>query len=82
MKCVHGVNYSNDFPFVLSGTGVNAKTCSGVRFNQYIDSDLRGFTRQKSSLQTLRGCSMATSILHSQNFRFQITIYLEGNWDF
>jgi hypothetical protein len=30
----------------------------------------------------LRGCSMATSILHSQNFRFQITIYLEGNWDF
>jgi hypothetical protein len=25
---------------------------------------------------------MATSILHSQNFRFQITIYLEGNWDF
>jgi hypothetical protein len=30
----------------------------------------------------LRGCSMATSILHSQTFRFQITIYLEGNWDF
>jgi hypothetical protein len=27
----------------------------------------------------LRGCWMATSILHSQNFRFQITIYLEGN---
>jgi hypothetical protein len=25
---------------------------------------------------------MATSILHSQNFRFQITIYPEGNWDF
>jgi hypothetical protein len=32
-------------------------------------------------LLPLRGCSMATSILHSQNFRFQITIYLEGNWD-
>jgi hypothetical protein len=30
----------------------------------------------------LRGCSMATSILHSQNFRFLITVYLEGNWDF
>jgi hypothetical protein len=25
---------------------------------------------------------MATSILYSQNFRFQITIYLERNWDF
>jgi hypothetical protein len=25
---------------------------------------------------------MATSILHCQNFRFQITIYLVGNWDF
>jgi hypothetical protein len=25
---------------------------------------------------------MATSILHSQNFRFQITILLEGNGDF
>jgi hypothetical protein len=25
---------------------------------------------------------MATSILQSQNFRFQITIYLIGNWDF
>jgi hypothetical protein len=27
----------------------------------------------------LRGCSMATSVLHSQNFRFQITIYVEEN---
>jgi hypothetical protein len=25
---------------------------------------------------------MATSVLHSQYFRFQITIYLIGNWDF
>jgi hypothetical protein len=33
-------------------------------------------------LPHLRGCSMATSILHSQNLRFQITIYFEGNWDF
>jgi hypothetical protein len=30
----------------------------------------------------LRGCSMATSILHCQNFRFQITIYLAGNGEF
>jgi hypothetical protein len=30
----------------------------------------------------LRGCSMATSVLHSQNFRFQITIYLEEYWYF
>jgi hypothetical protein len=27
-------------------------------------------------------CTLATSILHSQNFRFQITIYLVGNWNF
>jgi hypothetical protein len=36
---------SEDWPFVLSGIGVNAKTGGGVRFNQYIDSesvDLRG----------------------------------------
>jgi hypothetical protein len=35
-------------------------------------------------LSPLRGSSMATSVLHSQNFRFQITIYmyLIGNWDF
>jgi hypothetical protein len=33
-------------------------------------------------LGLLRGCSMATSILHSQNFRFHITIYLVRNWDF
>jgi hypothetical protein len=25
----------------------------------------------------LRGCSMATSSLYSQNFRFQITIYIK-----
>jgi hypothetical protein len=35
-----------------------------------------------SSPKYLRGCSMATSILHSQNFRFQIIIYLIGNWNF
>jgi hypothetical protein len=38
--------------------------------------------RRGSAIFETRGCSMATSILHSQNFRFQITIYLEGNWDF
>jgi hypothetical protein len=30
----------------------------------------------------LRGCSMATSILHSKNFRFQMTILIIRNWDF
>jgi hypothetical protein len=31
---------------------------------------------------SLRGCSMATSILPSQTFTLQITIYFEGTWDF
>jgi hypothetical protein len=30
----------------------------------------------------LKGCSMATSVLHCQNFRLQITIYPIGYWDY
>jgi hypothetical protein len=36
----------------LSVLCVNTKTGSGVRFNRHIDSDVCGFTRQTSSLQT------------------------------
>jgi hypothetical protein len=49
------------------------------------ESDWRnttGLGKVPCRLNGLRGCSLATSILQSQNFRFQITIYLEGNWDF
>jgi hypothetical protein len=38
---------------LTSGAGVNAKTGSDVRFNLYIDLDLRGFTRQTSSCRHL-----------------------------
>jgi hypothetical protein len=46
-------SFSGHQPFVFSKIGVNAKTVSGVRFNRHIDWDLRGLTRQTSSLQTV-----------------------------
>jgi hypothetical protein len=54
--------------FVLSGTRVNAKTGSGVRFNRHIDSDLRGFTRETNSLQTFNS--------NAQNCHHKINTYL------
>jgi hypothetical protein len=42
---------------------------------------IKGMTNCDQFYKRLRGCSMTTSILLSQNFRFQITIYLVGNWD-
>jgi hypothetical protein len=58
----------------LSATGVNAKTGSGVRFNQCIDSDLRGFTRQTSSLQTFN--SNAQNCHNKINTYFVIVLIL------
>jgi hypothetical protein len=41
-----------------------------------------GYIQVQWKYKYLKGCSMVTSILHSQNLRFQINIYFEGNWDF
>jgi hypothetical protein len=60
--------FSEDQPFVLSGIVVIAKSGSSVHFNQYIDSDLRGFTLQTSSLQTFNS--------NAQNCHNKINTYL------
>jgi hypothetical protein len=76
--------FSEDRPFVLSETGVNAKTGSGVRCNQYIDSDPRGFMRQTSSLQTFN--SINTCLLLIQFHHFPCpgsnhnSVYVILNW--
>jgi hypothetical protein len=56
---------------------INRNTC--VLFIHCLRYSYSSWKRHKL---ILRGCSMATSILHSQKFRFQITIYLIRNWDF
>jgi hypothetical protein len=69
-------NLGNNVTFLR----VQMKYIIGLQDNPYIICML--YSLWYFYLLVLRGCSMATSILHSQNFRFQITMYLVGNWDF
>jgi hypothetical protein len=61
-------------PIVLSGSVALQQTI----FQEYRWPDALGVIWHIKS----RSFSVATSILHSQNIRFQIPIYLIGNWDF
>jgi hypothetical protein len=61
-------NSRRSHTFVVSGTRVNDKTGSGVHFNRHIDSDLRGFIQETSSLQTFNSIA--------QNCHHKINTYL------